>query len=250
MKKIYLKIILVIAALFSGVGIVIASDLPDCPSSGYFHNCFGTYTYEDGSKYVGEWMHDERHGQGTLTYGPNSEWAGDRYVGEHKDGLHGQGTYTFASGDKYVGEYKDGNQHGQGTYTWSNGDKYVGEWKDDNKHGQGTYTDANGNKYVGKYKDDKRYGQGTITWTDGEKYVGMFKDGKRHGQGTYTYADGMVEEGIWKDGEFQYAQKLPENSSSSGNSKLDNHKEFCEEIGFNPGTEKFGDCVMKMMDKD
>ena len=126
-----LKIGLLIAILLGGAGSVIASDLPDCPSSGYFHNCFGTYT-------------------------------------------------------------------------WSNGEKYVGEWKDN----------------------------------------------KRHGQGTYTYTDGAVEEGIWKDGEFQYAQKLPANSSSSGNSKLDKHKEFCEEIGFNPGTEKFGDCIMKMMDKD
>ena len=154
MKNVILKIVLVIAALFSGGGIVIASDLPNCPSSGYFHNCFGTYT-------------------------------------------------------------------------WSNGDKYIGEWS-----------------------DDKTNGQGTFTWTNGEKYVGEWKNDNKHGQGTYTYADGTVEEGIWKDDEFQYAQKLPANSSSSGNSKLDKHKEFCKEIGFNPGTEKFGDCVMKMMDKD
>ena len=154
MKRIYLKIVLVIAALFSGSGIVIASDLRNCPSSGYFHNCFGFYTYE-------------------------------------------------------------------------NGDRYIGEWKNDNKHGQGTYT-----------------------WANGDKYVGEYRDGKRNGQGTLTYADGTVQEGIWKDGEFQYAQKLPANSSSSGISKLDKHKEFCEGIGFTPGTEKFGDCVMKMMDKD
>ena len=33
-------------------------------------------------------------------------------------------------------------------------------------------------------------------------------------------------------------------------SKLDKYKSTCEEIGFTPGTEKFGDCVMKLMDKD
>ena len=177
MKNVILKIVLLIAALFSSGGVVIASDLRDCPSSGYLHNCFGTYT-------------------------------------------------------------------------WSDGDKYVGEFKDGNLHGQGTYTDANGTKYVGEFKDGKYNGQGTLTYASGDKYVGMFKDDKRHGQGTYTDADGTVDEGIWKDGEFQYAQKLPANNSSSGNSKLDTHKEFCEEIGFNPGTEKFGDCIMKMMDKD
>ena len=64
MKKIYLKIVLVIMALFSGVGIVIASDLRDCPSSGYFHNCFGTYTHSNGSKYVGEFKDNKYNGQG------------------------------------------------------------------------------------------------------------------------------------------------------------------------------------------
>ena len=33
-------------------------------------------------------------------------------------------------------------------------------------------------------------------------------------------------------------------------SELDEHKEFCKEIGFTPGTEKFGDCVMKLVEKD
>ena len=200
MKKIFLKIVLMMAALFSGGGIVVASDLPDCPSSGYFHNCFGAYTYSNGSKYVGDWM--------------NNDW-------------HGQGTRTWANDDKYIGEHKDGKANGQGAYTYANGDKYVGENKDDKANGEGTFTYANGDKYVGMFKDDKRHGQGTLTW-----------------------ADGTVQEGIWNEGEFQYAQKLPANSSSSGNSKLDNHKEFCAEIGFTPGTEKFGDCVMKMMDKD
>tara|TARA_B100001094_G_scaffold157188_1_gene152167 strand:- start:6 stop:245 length:240 start_codon:yes stop_codon:yes gene_type:complete len=42
-----------------------ASDLPQCPSSGVFHNCFGTWTSEDGDKYVGEIKDGKRHGQGT-----------------------------------------------------------------------------------------------------------------------------------------------------------------------------------------
>jgi len=27
-------------------------------------------------------------------------------------------------------------------------------------------------------------------------------------------------------------------------------KEFCEEIGFTPKTEKFGDCVLELMEKE
>mgnify|MGYP001482347135 CR=1 FL=1 len=44
-----------------------------------------TYTWPDGSTYVGEVKDDKQHGQGTATY---------------------------ADGDKYVGEFKDGKWHG------------------------------------------------------------------------------------------------------------------------------------------
>ena len=51
----------------------------------------GTVTYSDGTKYVGEFKDDKRHGQGT---------------------------YTTAGEDlKYVGEWKDEKEHGPGTYT-------------------------------------------------------------------------------------------------------------------------------------
>ena len=80
-----------------------ASDLPPCPSSGVFHNCFGTWTSEDG----------------------------DKYVGEFKDGnRHGQGTHTYTDGRKYVGEYKDGKRYGQGTFTFVDGSVVEGIWKD------------------------------------------------------------------------------------------------------------------------
>ena len=80
MKNLSLTFCLGIAALLGSVGSGFASDLPDCPSSGYFHNCFGTYTFADGNKYVGEWKDDNKNGQGTYT------WAnGEKYVGEWKD---------------------------------------------------------------------------------------------------------------------------------------------------------------------
>ena len=91
--------------------------LPNCPSSGYFHNCFGTYTWDDGDKYVGEWKDNKKNGQGTLFH---------------------------SSGNKYVGEFKDNQRNGQGTNTWVSGDKYVGEWKDNKRNGQGTYTFVKG----------------------------------------------------------------------------------------------------------
>jgi len=161
-----------------------------CPTdpSDLWHNCVGIYTYDDGSKYVGEWKDNKQHGQGTHTWP-----SGDTYIGEYKDNKkHGQGTYTFAGGDKYIGEFKDNKRHGQGTYTFANGDKYIGEYKDDEYNGQGTYT----------------FGPNS-EWS-GDKYVGGYKDGKKNGQGTYFFADGTVETGLWESGEFQGAVTSPE----------------------------------------
>ena len=60
---------------------------------------------------LGEYKDGLKNGQGTFTWND-----GGKYVGEFKDGLkNGQGTYTWNDGGKYVGEYKDGKYHGQGT---------------------------------------------------------------------------------------------------------------------------------------
>jgi hypothetical protein len=233
MKNLSLIICLTISALFGSVGGVVASDLPDCLSSGYFDNCFGTYTFEDGEKYVGEWKDDKYNGQGTYTYA-----GGDNYVGEWKDGnKNGQGTYTFAHGEKYVGEFKDDVSNGQGIRTYADGDKYEGEEKDGKKHGQGTYTFASGTVKEGIWKDDEfEYAQNnlfsnsderssstlpscpsdtSVRWHDcfgaytfgsdsewaGDKYVGEWKDDKYNGQGAYTYADGDKYFGEYRNGD-------------------------------------------------
>ena len=38
--------------------------------------------------------------------------------------------------------------------------------------------------------------------------------------------------------------------SSNNNVTYNSQKQFCSEIGFQPGTESFGNCVLKMMDKN
>ena len=99
MKRLTATLCLTIAVLLGTTGAGYA--LPPCPSdqSRYYDNCFGTYTFASGSKYVGEYRNDKKHGQGTYTWGPPSKNAGDKYVGEWRNGeKHGQGTYTYADG--------------------------------------------------------------------------------------------------------------------------------------------------------
>jgi len=140
--------------------------------SGDCINGKGTYVYDNGEKYVGQWK---------------------------DEGFHGQGTYTLPNGGKYVGEWKNDKKSGQGTFTFASGNKHVGEYKDDLRNGQGTSTYASGDKYVGENKDDMRNGQGTFTYASGDKYVGENKDDMRNGQGTFTFADGTVEKGLWEE---------------------------------------------------
>ena len=138
--------------------------------------------------------------------------------------------------------------HGQGTYNYANGDKYVGAFKNGKKHGLGTGSFATGNKYEGEFKNGNYYGQGTYTWKNGRKDVGEFKNGTLNGFAIrYDKYGSIVKKGIWKDDKFLYSQK--KSTSSSSNSKLNKYKSFCSEIGFTPGTEKFGDCVVEAMKK-
>ena len=175
---------------------------------------------------IGQWSNTNwTNCFGTYIFGMDTEWAGDKYVGEFKDGLF----------------------YGQGTYTYSSGDKYNGEWKDDKFNGQGTYTYVGGDKYVGQYKDGKAHGQGIYTFANGRKDVGEFKNGLLNGYAIQYNADGTIRrEGIFKDDEFLYAETREKKEPS----KIDKYKSTCDELGFTPGTEKFGDCVMKLMDKD
>ena len=169
------------------------STLPACQGKDnlQWSNCFGTYTWTSG------------------------EFAGDRYVGEWKDGkLHGQGTWTGTwegIEGECTGEFKDDLLNGQAICAWANGATYVGEYKDDARHGQGTLTTRDRYKYVGEWKDGLPQGQGTETHPDGEKYVGEFKDGERHGQGTETFPDGSsggkITKGIWNKNEFVEGKK-------------------------------------------
>ena len=197
--------------------------LPPCPTIGYKHNCYGMYTWSTGDKYEGEFMDD----------------AGN-----------GQGTYTHISGAIYIGKWKKMKRHGHGIETWKDGKRYVGEHKNNKRHGQGISTFPNGDEYIGEYKYNQMDGKGMYTFGSkskraGDKFSGEFKDGKRNGQGKYIYSNGTVKEGIWKNDKFVSANK----PTYTPNPKIEWYKSFCSEIGFTPGTEKFGKCVVEAMKK-
>ena len=165
-----------------------------------------------------------------------------KYFGEFglKGKLHGRGRLYYQNGDYYEGQFSDGKKDGLGTQTYKDGRKYVGQFKDNRRNGQGILKFANGSKYVGESKENNFDGQGTHTFTDGSKWVGTFKNNYLNGFATIYNADGSIEyEGIFKDSELMFAQNK---------SKTDSFKIFCEDLGFKPKTEGFGNCILKLME--
>ena len=168
----------------------------------------GTYTYSDGTKYIGEFRDGKKQGRGILIFGKQSQFTGDKYIGEFKnDKYNGQGIFTFSvnskfSGDKYIGGFKDNKKNGYGIYTYADGSKYVGEYRNDKKSGHGSYTLADGSNYTGEWKDDQANGRGTFSYPDGKSYSGEYKNGKPYGKSTKNWLNGTSQEGIWRDDTF------------------------------------------------
>jgi eukaryotic-like serine/threonine-protein kinase len=90
----------------------------------------GTFYYESGDRYEGNYKDGKRSGQGT-SYCGSGEYKGDRYEGNHKDGkFSGQGIYYWEDGDRYEGNFKDAKPSGQGTYYSKDGSQEKQNWRD------------------------------------------------------------------------------------------------------------------------
>ncbi len=113
----------------------------------------GTYVWDNGNRYEGEFKNYDLTGKGTLTFS-----NGEVYVGEFKSWeMHGHGVYTMSDGDVFEGEFGNSDMV-KGTYKYANGDTYQGEFKDWQMNGQGTYTHADGTVQSGTWKNNQYVG--------------------------------------------------------------------------------------------
>ena len=199
---------------------------PKCEDVSYRHECFDENSFSN-SKDIGYFRNnhlwDGIHYQNNILI---SEYIKGKRVSKSSCTKSNEGWFYCPSGTRY-------KPFGNG-YSDQNG-----------KQGNYIIQFESGNKYIGNHKNERRNGKGTFTWKSGGRYVGEFKDDKMHGQGKYTYANGKVKEGIFKDNKFMYTNK----STPISNPKIEGYKRFCSEIGFTPGTEKFGECVVEAMKK-
>ena len=149
----FFKIILVSKVLAEKTGCVKGV----CNSS----NSYGTWVYDNGDTYVGEWSYGRRDGKGV---------------------------YTYSDGDTYDGEWVNNKFQGKGVYTYSDGTKVEGIWKDDEitilcrkgncKNGKGVLEKIgllndkdNTWIYRGDLLNYEFHGRGILSFKTGDKYV-------------------------------------------------------------------------------
>ena len=138
---------------------------------------FGTLTYVDGGgTYVGEFKHDQFHGQGEL-HVTRKDGSKVHYVGGFKHGkFDGQGELK-ATIHRYSGGFKDGHFHGQGVRTvkpLSKEDlieKYGEEYHSLNLD----LTGVRIVRYEGEFLRGNSNGLGTAQYSNGDSYTGLFK---------------------------------------------------------------------------
>ena len=245
MKTVLLSSLLLILLIFLSS---LSWALPPCSSSAYKHNCYGTYIWDTGDKYIGEFQNNTGNGNGTYIH-----TSGATYVGTWKDmKRHGYGIEIWPDGSKYEGKHKNNERHGQGIYTYIDGSVYKGEHRKNERHGQGVYkfgpqSKWAGDKYVGQHKNGKRHGKGTYIYANRVKDIGEFKNGKLNGYAIrYDENGDIVKRGIWKDDKFLYSQDKPIPNSYS---KMEEYQSFCKEIGLTRGTDKYNECILVYKNK-
>ncbi|XP_044803352.2 radial spoke head 1 homolog [Bubalus kerabau] len=131
----------------------------------------GIYKFKNGARYIGEYVRNQKHGQGTFIY-PD----GSRYEGEWADDLrHGHGVYYYVNNDTYTGEWFAHQRHGQGTYFYAEtGSKYVGTWVNGQQEGAAELIHLN-HRYQGKFLNKNPVGPGKYVFDIGCEQHGEYR---------------------------------------------------------------------------
>lgn len=156
---------------------------------------FGTFQWQDGRKYTGEWLNGRKNGQGKMLW-----VSGDSYSGLwESDMFEGHGIHIVKYVREYEGSFSQGKRHGYGKNISYKGIFYEGEWANGKKDGEGQETKPNRYKKRGSFCENLMHGYGVME-TSLCEYEGIFFKGKFHGQGTLKKQNGYVYNGSWANG--------------------------------------------------
>lgn len=195
-------------------GAVYTGEFQNGTRSGY-----GQYTFQNGDVYVGEWQSNQRHGYGVYYYNARSnyklyagEWVADERAGMGIMYFEDKGVtprFGIWKSNKFSHKYEDlgcleGDCYqGFGIYVWNDGSRYEGNFKNGERNGEGIYYYPKGAKFVGNQLRGKRHGWGTYHYPSGSKYVGEWKQEVREGKGSIYSKGKLIGKGVWIAGELR-----------------------------------------------
>jgi hypothetical protein len=106
----------------------------------------GTFHYENGDIYMGQWRAGKKHGTGTYTYKRDDT----KLEGEWENGKIQSGQWKFPNGTMYSGQFRYNKPFGQGVWVFKNGNQVVGNFvqkdKEPKEDGDAGDADAAANK--------------------------------------------------------------------------------------------------------
>jgi len=158
---------------------------------------------------------------------------GSTYKGEFRNGVpHGLGTMTFKSSvveggfNTFEGHWENGEYHGWGVFTFASGRKYVGEWRSGMRHGFGVVTsdDLDVRSHVGIWKNNVFVGEASLPQHLSDRVSDLLKSPLstlRSDKSAVLHRDVVIQ-------------------------SLDSAKKKCSELGLKPGTERYGECVLRL----
>jgi hypothetical protein len=153
---------------------------------------YGTYYFEGGVTYTGDFQNGVQHGKGVMKW-PSGETM---YEGDWQNGMKsGYGKFYYPDGNVYEGQFADNDLNGQGKFSLVAGDWAEGTFMNGVLNGPGKYYDTTGKlRYEGEFENGY-YKKGTSWYPDGSRYEGEFRAYERWGEGTLYYPDGWVYKG-------------------------------------------------------
>lgn len=126
----------------------------------------GTFEFDDGGFYCGEWKDGEAFGFGVCT-GPENI---GKFEGLWEHGVEVSGVYTWPNGTQYKGQWKEGQRQGFGK-EYFDALEYSGEWVSGLKHGSGVIRTGNTKRpcFEGTWRNGLQDGHGIEIYKEGGK---------------------------------------------------------------------------------
>ena len=220
------------------------------------YNGFGTIIYKSGNKYTGYTKNGKRYGQGTMEYKKSGNIAEGSWINNKKEGSF------IVTGKKgvFIGLFKEGKKNGLGTFFENINGKlkllHIFEFKSGVREGEGILVYRYGKKIVYMtMKNDERVRTKKSIKLNTKNYNMVLRNYNLQSLDDQPAIQSHQLALSNTPSDTSSTQSASTSTNTYSNPKTINFtikdkKEQCAAIGFKPETDKFADCVLRLVELD